>query len=42
MMPSTRAKAPLSANKKKSLSATTVRTKKTSSHKTSQADGSYL
>ena len=41
-MPSTRAKAPLSANKKKSLSATTVRTKKRSSHKIPQADGSYL
>ena len=42
MMPSTRAKAPLSANKKKFLSAMTVRTKKRSSLKVSQADGSYL
>ena len=41
-MPSTRAKAPLSASKKKSLSATTVRTKKRSSQKISQANGSYL
>ena len=42
IMPSTRAKAPLSATKKKSLSATTVHAKKRSSQKTSQADGSYL
>ena len=42
MMPSTRAKAPLSANKRNSLCVTTVRTKKRSSHKVSQADGSYL
>ena len=39
---STRAKAPISATKKKSLSATTVRTKKRSSQKSSHADGSYL
>ena len=41
-MPSTRAKAPISASKKKSLSATTVCTKKRSSQKISQVDGSYL
>ena len=41
-MPLTRAKAPISATKKKSLSATTVRTKKRSSQKPSHADGSYL
>ena len=41
-MPSTRAKAPISATKKKSLSATTVRTKKRSSQKSSHANGSYL
>ena len=41
-MPSTRAKAPISATKKKSLSATTVRTKKRASQKSFHADGSYL
>ena len=41
-MPSTRAKALISASKKRSLSPTTVCTKKRSSQKISQVDGSYL
>ena len=41
-MPSTRAKAPISSSKRKSLSATTARTKRRTSQKNSQVDGSYL
>ena len=41
-MPSTRAKTPISSSKRKSLSATTVRTKRRTSQKNSQADDFYF
>ena len=41
-MPLTRAKAPISSSNRKSLSPTTVQTKKRTSQKNSQVDGSYL